>query len=128
HWTVLASGAVGTAHRLSFARLLRFQPGPVGSTPLAWALLATAALPLLVATGWRFAWAVRLWVTALLSWGAALAVTRGWVGSWAPPTDVLLVPALVALTTAAGIGLAAFEIDLRGHAFGWRQVVSVVAA
>jgi hypothetical protein len=41
---------------------------------------------------------------------------------------VLLAPGAAALATCAGLGLAAFEIDLRGYHFGWRQLVSTVAA
>jgi hypothetical protein len=40
----------------------------------------------------------------------------------------VLTPAAVSLAVCAGLGLAAFEIDLRGYHFGWRQLVSAVAA
>jgi hypothetical protein len=41
---------------------------------------------------------------------------------------VLLAPAAAALALSAALGMAAFELDLPGYRFGWRQVASTVAA
>ncbi|MBK9180873.1 MAG: glycosyltransferase family 2 protein [Acidimicrobiales bacterium] len=109
------------------AQLLRFETGPLGAAPLGWAFLIVGALPLVVGSEWRRAWAARAWGVALLSWGLAWAAARGWVPVGLPPADVLLAPAAAGLALAAGLGLAAFEIDLPGHRFGWRQAALVVA-
>ena len=45
-----------------------------------------------------------------------------------PSADTLLAPAAVGLAFAAGLGIAAFEVDLRGYRFGWRQLASLAAA
>ena len=127
-WATVTRPTPGSAHPATFAQLLRFQTGPTGASVLGWALLVAAALPLLIGTGWRFAWAVRLWVVAIGSWVLAWSAGRGWLPFPPPPAEVLLVPGAVALATCAGLGLVAFEIDLRGYHFGWRQVVSTVAA
>src|SRR5207253_4774173 len=41
--------------------------------------------------------------------------------------DVLLAFAAAALAGSVALGTVAFEIDLRGERFGWRQVLSVVS-
>jgi len=107
--------------------LLRFQTGPLGAGPLGYALLVAAAFPLLVGREWRAAWATRLWVVALGSFALAWAGQHGALGIGWPPADVLLAPAAAALALSAALGVAAFELDLPGYHFGWRQVASVVA-
>jgi len=108
----------------SWTALLRFDLGPVGGSPLSWLLLVAALLPLLIGTGPRLAWAGRLWTVALFSWGLAFVVARGWTHSFAPSVDVLLVPAAVAVAACIGLGVAAFENDLVGQRFGWRQLTT----
>ena len=103
---------------------MRFDLGPVGGSPLSWLLLVAALLPLVIGTGPRLAWAGRLWTVALVSWGLAFVVARGWTDSFAPCVDVLLVPAAVAVAACIGLGVAAFETDLVGHRFGWRQLTT----
>ena len=101
--------------------LLRFQVGPLGAGVLGWALLAAAALPLLVARDWRFAWAVRFWSVALTCVGLAWAGGRGWVPLRMQDPDVLLAGAAAALAGAVAMGAAASQVDLRGYRFSWRQ-------
>ena len=108
--------------------LLRFGLGSFGRSPLAWALLVAAALPLLVGRRWRFTWAARLWAVAVVAWGVSWALGRGWLLVDPPVVDVLLAPAAAALVLSAVLGLSAFEIDLPAYTFGWRQAASLVAA
>ena len=42
--------------------------------------------------------------------------------------QVLLVPAGVGIALSVGLGVAAFQLDLPGYRFGWRQVAAVTAA
>jgi GT2 family glycosyltransferase len=112
----------------SWGSLLRFSLGPVGDSPLAWGFGLAALLPLLLARGVRFRWTVRCWSIALVSFAAAFVAGRGWTGGLAVDPMVLLGPASVAVSLAIGLGIAAFEEDLRAAAFGWRQVVTVMAA
>jgi GT2 family glycosyltransferase len=109
-----------------WTQLMRFDVGPVGGSPLSWLLVAAALLPLVLGAGPRLAWAGRLWSVALMSWAAAWVVSRGWTGSFTPSIDVLLAPAAVAVAACIGLGVAAFETDLFGHRFGWRQLVTSV--
>ena len=109
-----------------WSELMRFDLGPIGGSALSWLLLVAAVLPLIIGAGPRLAWAGRLWVVALMSWGLAWAVARGWTGSFTPSIDALLAPAAVAVAACIGLGVAAFETDLFGHRFGWRQLVTSV--
>jgi hypothetical protein len=111
---------------LSWSTLVRFDVGPVGGSGLSWLLIAAALLPVVIGSGPRLAWATRLWGVALLSWVLALVVERGWTHSFAPELDVVLVPAAVAVAACVGLGVAAFETDLIGQRFGWRQLATSV--
>ncbi|MGH9081811.1 MAG: hypothetical protein ACRDWN_00560 [Acidimicrobiales bacterium] len=110
-----------------WSQLLRFAVGPVGSSALSWLLLAAAVFPLLAARQARLAWAGRLWAVAGCGWLLALVSSRGWSGSFVPSVDVVLAPAAVAVASCIGIGVAAFETDLSGYAFGWRQAAAAAA-
>jgi GT2 family glycosyltransferase len=118
---------VSAANAPDWGEVLRFAIGPAARSPLVWFLVAAAALPLVIARGPRLTWAARLWVLAVASWALALVTTRGDLGSFAPSESVVLVPAAFAVAAAVGLGISAFENDLGGLEFGWRQVVSVVA-
>jgi GT2 family glycosyltransferase len=124
-----ATGGIGAVvHQgLGIGALLRFDTG-AGHTALGWALPVAAALPLLIGREWRFGWAVRCWSIAVVCWAAAWAGGQGLLGVPIPPADVLLAPGAAALSLSVGLGVLAFERDLRGYHFGWRQVASLVAA
>lgn len=102
----------------------------IGNGPLAVLSLA-ALLPVLVSVavsrGWRFAWAVR---------GAALVIVFGFVAVlddsdsflWSMPGPaVTLVPVALGAALCAGATVAAFEHDVKGGSFGWRQPATIVA-
>jgi GT2 family glycosyltransferase len=110
-----------------WGEVTRFAIGPTVRSPIVWALVAGSALPLLLAKGVRLVWAARLWAMASASWVLAFAVTHGWTGSFTPSESVVLVPAAIAVAAGIGLGIASFENDLTGLAFGWRQVVSGLA-
>lgn len=122
------TGVESSAGSVDLAALMRFQVGPVGGAPLGWALVIAAALPLLIGRGQRHGWAVRGWTMAVAFWGLAWLSERGTLPVSLPAAEVLLVPAAVGLALAAAMGVAAFEVDLPGYRFGWRQVASGIAA
>ena len=115
----------GPAGRLGFGQVLRFDTGPVGHGALGWALLVAAALPLVIGRGWRLAWAARLWVVAIVFFWLTWAGGRGWIP--ALPAEVGLAPAAAALAGSVALGAVAFELDLPGYRFGWRQLAAAVA-
>ena len=126
-WSTVTGVARATGEGFGLGALLRFHVGPMGSSPLGWAFLVAAALPLILGKGWRLEWAVRFWMAALVCVGVAWASGRGWLPLRLESPDVLLAPAAAALAAAAALGAVAFEIDLRGYRFGWRQGASVAA-
>lgn len=122
------TGLEAPAQYADLGRLLRFQVGPLGAPPLGWAFLVAAALPLLIGSGERHRWAVRSWSLALGSFALAWASQRGTLPFALPPVQELLVPAAAGLAFATAMGVAAFEVDLPGYRFGWRQIASGLAA
>ncbi len=113
---------------LSLAQILRFETGSLGAAPLGWAFLVVGALALVIGRGWRLGWATRAWTIAAVPFAVTWAATRGWIDFGLPSADALLAPAATGLALAAGLGIVAFEVDLRGYRFGWRQAVSLAAA
>lgn len=127
-WAVLFGVRQAASSGLGVAGLLRLAAGPVGDTPLAYAFVVAAFLPLVIGGRWRLAWATRLWSLALVAWVLAWAGGRDWLGPLALPAATLLAPAGLAVALNAGFGIAALESDLPRYRFGWRQAASVVAA
>ena len=114
-----------TAGASSWSMVLRFAVGPIGGSPLTWGFLVGAVAPLVLARGVRFRWAARFWAVAVVFWFAAWATGRGLTGPLAVDPLVLLGPAAAATAASIGLGVAAFERDLRKAEFGWRQVATV---
>jgi GT2 family glycosyltransferase len=127
-WQELAGLASTSRSGSTWGALLHLGVGPIGDTPLAWGFVLAAALPLLIGSGPRLVWAGRAWVLAALAWTCAWAGGRGWLGALSVPGEVLLVPAGVGIAMAVGLGVAAFEEDLPGYRFGWRQAAAGLAA
>jgi len=111
-----------------WSSLLRLAVGPIGDSPLAYGLVAAAALPLLVAARHRLTWAAMAWGLVLSSWLVCWTEGEGWTAGFNITPLVLLAPAAVGVALAVGLGMAAFEQDLSAHRFGWRQVATVLAA
>lgn len=106
--------------------LLHLDLGPIGSSPLAWAVVALALVPILVDRGARRTQALGAWVgitagVALL-WVAQLAHLGG------PPAVVLAAPAGLLLALSAGLGtVTGWEALRSGHAPAWRRAGGGVA-
>jgi GT2 family glycosyltransferase len=116
------------ADRVHVADLLRFQLGSFGVPALGWAVALAAVLPLIIGQEWRFRVAVRCWSVALVCWALAWTGSNGMLPFDAPPVDVVLAPAALALALSAALGMLAFEVDLRGYRFGYRQAASFATA
>lgn len=113
---------------LGLSDVLRFHTGPAGAGWAPWGLYVAAALPLVVATGPRLAWAGRAWMLTMVSLALAWLPGRLDADLSVPVADGVLVPAALGLALATGLGVAAFVDDLRQFLFGWRQIAAVAAA
>jgi GT2 family glycosyltransferase len=127
-WETVVGVAPDPTRAVGFGSLLRFEIGPLGAAPLGWAFVLAAALPLVIGAGWRFSWTVRLWTAALVCMVVAWTGERGWLPLRFESPDVLLAPAALALALCAALGATAFDMDLPGYRFGWRQLASLAAA
>ena len=127
-WSGFAGIAPAGPGTFSLGQILRFETGSLGAPPLGWAFLVVGALALVIGRGWRLGWAARAWTIAAVPFAMTWVAARGWIDVGLPSADALLAPAAVGLALAAGLGIAAFEVDLRGYRFGWRQLASLIAA
>jgi GT2 family glycosyltransferase len=126
-WSLFAGSVPPAGQGLRPADLLRGHTGPVGGWWGAAGLVVAAGFVFLWARGPRLAWATRWWVCALGSIVVAWVGNEGWLGAGGGATDVLVAPATVAFAACCGIGIVAFEVDVRRHRFGWRQAAGVLA-
>jgi len=127
----LALGAVRDGSgTLTVPEILRFETGPVGAGVAGFAFLVLAVVPILVGRDWRAAWAVRAWTVVVAGWGLLWAAEAGWSPVPFPAAEVVLAPAAAGLALAAGLAAVAFERDVLGGGFSWRQLglVAGVAA
>jgi GT2 family glycosyltransferase len=127
-WSAFAGIDPAGPGSLSLGQILRFETGSLGAAPLGWAFIVVGALALVIGRGWRLGWAARAWTIAAVPFAITWVASRGWIDVGLPSADALLAPAAAGLALAAGLGIAAFEVDLRGYRFGWRQLASLAAA
>ncbi|MEZ5236802.1 MAG: glycosyltransferase family 2 protein [Acidimicrobiales bacterium] len=121
-------GTLGGADSVPLADLLHFHSGRFGGSWVSWGLLLAGLAGLVIGRSWRLGWAARGWALYALPMLAVAVVQAGWVDVELPAGEVLLSPAAVGVAVAVGAGMAAFDIDLPAYRFGWRQLLSVVAA
>jgi hypothetical protein len=126
------SGIVGPPplgeQALGLPALASFDIGRVDLTPFAlvWYLPVLAAIAL--ARAWRLTWAVRAGLMVVVFGGLAVLADRGSMPLAMPQPGVLLVPVALGVAISAGAALAAFDLDVRGGSFGWRQPLGILAS
>ncbi len=124
-----AGAAVGAAgvHGLGVAKLAQFGLGNGQFGVLAVALYLPVLVAPLVARSWRLTWSVR---------AAGLVVVFGWLAVLndrglkirLPEPGVVLAPVAVGLALSAACIAAAFQDDVLGGSFGWRQPLGLLTA
>ncbi|MFV2039427.1 MAG: hypothetical protein ACC660_04215, partial [Acidimicrobiales bacterium] len=107
--------------------LLRLDTGSLGGAPLGWALPAAGLVPLALARGPRWAWAVRGLCLYLAAVATVWVTGQGWMPFAIPRPETVLVAGALGLSISAAMGVAAIERDLRSYKFGWRQLVPITA-
>ena len=108
--------------------LASFEIGPTDLASLALALYIPVVSALLLARAWRLTWAVRATVLIVVFGALAVLADRGSLPLAAPEAGVLLVPVAVGVALSAAAALAAFDLDVRGGSFGWRQPLGIAAS
>jgi|GEM_PF-821509 len=124
--SVIFTALPGAAQAPSSAALLRFDLGPVGYGWLGYAMDVAALVALLVARRYRFLFASRLLVVAIVGWTITFCFGRGWFGLEGGDLSALLVIPAIAVAAIVGLSLDAILADLPGHNFGWRQMITPI--
>jgi GT2 family glycosyltransferase len=122
----LPAGSV-SGRSLGVTRLARFGLGRGQFGILAIALYLPVLFAPLVARSWRLAWSIR---------AAGLVVAFGWLAVLddrglkirLPEPGILLAPVAVGVALSAACLAAAFQDDVLGGSFGWRQPIGLLSA
>lgn len=127
-WTTVVGPSPNGSRGFSTFELMTFAVGTTRGAALAVALYVPVVASVLIARGGRFGWAVRAaGLVVVFTWFAVLD-DGGRMPIRLPEPGVVLVPVAVGLALAAGCVVAAFESDVRGGDFGWRQPLSLLGA
>ena len=112
---------------LGLVSLASFEIGRTDFAALAVALFIPVIAAVLLARAWRLTWAVRSALMVLVFGALAVLADRGSLPIDAPEAGVLLVPVAVGVALSAAAALAAFDLDVRGGNFGWRQPLGILS-
>jgi GT2 family glycosyltransferase len=108
--------------------LASLEIGPIDFASLTLALYLPVVASIMLARAWRLTWAVRSGVLVVGFGALAVLGDRGSLPFATPQAGVLLVPVSVGLAISAAAVLAAFDLDVRGGTFGWRQPLGIAAS
>ena len=129
-WTwegVVGAPPIGEA-AAGLVPLASFEIGRTDFAALALALYLPVIAAVLLARAWRLTWAIRSALMVLVFGGVAVLADRGAMPIDLPEAGVLLVPVAVGLSMSAAAALAAFDLDVRGGTFGWRQPLGILSS
>ena len=108
--------------------LASFEIGRTDFAGLSIALFIPVIAAVLLARAWRLTWAIRSALMVLVFGALAVLGDRGAMPIDMPEPGVLLVPVAVGLAISAAAALAAFDLDVRGGTFGWRQPLGLLSS
>jgi GT2 family glycosyltransferase len=113
--------------QISLGEVLTFDLASWPLTALSAALFVPVLAAPLLARGWRFTWALR--AAALVTGGLAMVVfdDTELLGIRLPEPGMLLVLVALGMAIAAACTVEAFDADVRGQSFGYRQPVALLA-
>jgi len=127
-WTSIVGVPVSSARSLGVAELARFLADAGGLGVVAMLLFLPVLVAPLVARAWRFTWAIRAAALVFGFGGLAILDDRAALPIRMPEPGVLLVPVAIGVALAAACLAAAFQDDVLGGSFGWRQPLGLLAA
>ena len=110
------------------ADLASFQIGSTDFAYLALALYVPVIAAIALARAWRLTWAIRSGLLVVVFGAASVFSDSGALPFRGPEAGVLLVPVAAGLAISAAAALAAFDLDVRGGSFGWRQPLGLLAS
>jgi hypothetical protein len=129
-WTwegIVGAPPVGEAG-LGLVPLASFEIGATDFAALALALYLPVLAGVMLARAWRLTWAIRSALMVLVFGAIAVLADRGSIPIDMPEAGVLLVPVALGLAISAAGALAAFDLDVRGGSFGWRQPLGILSS
>ncbi len=129
-WTwegIVGAPPIGEAG-LGLASLASFEIGRTDFAALALALFLPVISALLLARAWRLTWAIRSALMVLVFGALAVFADQGALPFDAPEAGVLLVPVALGVAISAAAAIAAFDLDVRGGTFGWRQPLGILSS
>ncbi|NND74650.1 MAG: glycosyltransferase [Ilumatobacter sp.] len=108
--------------------LASFQIGSIDFAAISLVLYLPVIAGVALARAWRLTWAIRA-ATLVVGFGfLAVLSDQGALPFDGPEAGVLLAPVAVGLAMSAAAALAAFDLDVRGGTFGWRQPLGILAS
>ncbi|MGB0112498.1 MAG: glycosyltransferase, partial [Ilumatobacteraceae bacterium] len=113
---------------LGLRALAAFEIGRTDFAALALVLYLPVFAAVALARAWRLTWAIRAGVLVLVFGALAIFADRGSMPFAMPEAGVLLVPVAVGVAISAAAALAAFDLDVRGGSFGWRQPLGILSS
>ena len=123
---IVGPPAIGSPGR-GLRALASFEIGSTDFVALSLALYVPVLAALLLARAWRLTWAVRAGVLVVGFGAIAVFGDQDRLPVAAPAAGLLLVPVALGLAIAAAASVAAFDLDVRGGSFGWRQPLGLLA-
>jgi GT2 family glycosyltransferase len=126
-WSQFTGPDLAGPRQLGLRAVASFDVGAGRFSVLALALVVPLVASVALARGTRLAWAVRGAGLALAFGALAVLDDRDALPLRLPEPGVVLVPAAIGMALAAASVVAAFEDDVRGRTFGWRQPLGVLA-
>jgi hypothetical protein len=107
--------------------LASFEIGRTDFAALSIVLFLPVISAVLLARAWRLTWAIRSALMVLVFGALAVLADQGALPIDAPEAGVLLVPVALGVAVSAAAALAAFDLDVRGGTFGWRQPLGLLS-
>ena len=126
-WDAFVGPPTAQSGDFTILRAMRFAVGPDRLGVLAVALWFPVVAAPLLARGWRLTWAARGGALAVGSLALVVVGARGALPFRLPEAGLLMAPAAVGLAIAAACAAAAFEQDVQGGSFGWRQPIGLLS-
>ena len=127
-WEGLVGAAPIGEARLGLLSVASFEIGVTDFAALSLALYIPVFAALLLARAWRLTWAVRGALLVVVFGALAVLGDRGSLSIAPPQAGVFLVPVALGTAIAAAAALAAFDLDVRGGSFGWKQPLGILAS